>query len=94
VIAGPRPGPRRVIEKANLEVAHDYVFFGDTLELGVLWLVGVAARQKDSENDDEGRHANACNERGDEGTHRTSFCLMIGRCTACAAPTADELQEG
>jgi SulP family sulfate permease len=35
VIAGPLPEPRRVFEKANLEVAHDHVFFADTLEEGI-----------------------------------------------------------
>ena len=32
VIAGPLPEPRRVFEKANLEVSPDHVFFADTLE--------------------------------------------------------------
>jgi sulfate permease, SulP family len=31
VIAGPLPEPRRVFEKANLEVAHEHVFLADTL---------------------------------------------------------------
>jgi SulP family sulfate permease len=35
VIAGPLPEPRRVFEKANLEVAHDHVFIADTLEQGI-----------------------------------------------------------
>jgi SulP family sulfate permease len=35
VIAGPLPEPRRVFEKANLEVSHDHVFFADTLEQGI-----------------------------------------------------------
>jgi SulP family sulfate permease len=35
VIAGPLPEPRRVFEKANLEVAHDHVFLADTLEQGI-----------------------------------------------------------
>jgi SulP family sulfate permease len=35
VIAGPLPEPRRVFEKANLEVSHDHVFFADTLERGI-----------------------------------------------------------
>jgi hypothetical protein len=43
--------------------------------LRVLRLIGVAAGQKDSENDDEGCHATAGNERGDEGTH-TNFSLL------------------
>jgi len=35
VIAGPLPEPRRVFQKANLEVAHDHVFLADTLEEGI-----------------------------------------------------------
>ena len=35
VIAGPLPEPRRVFEKANLEVSHDHVFFAETLEQGL-----------------------------------------------------------
>jgi sulfate permease, SulP family len=35
VIAGPLPEPRRVFEKANLEVAHEHVFVADTLEEGI-----------------------------------------------------------
>ena len=35
VIAGPLPEPRRVFDKANLEVAHDHVFLADTLEEGI-----------------------------------------------------------
>ncbi|HEY8086624.1 MAG TPA: C4-dicarboxylic acid transporter DauA [Polyangiaceae bacterium] len=35
VIAGPLPEPRRVFEKANLEVAHDHVFLADTLDQGI-----------------------------------------------------------
>jgi SulP family sulfate permease len=35
VIAGPLPEPRRVFEKANLEVAHEHVFLADTLDQGV-----------------------------------------------------------
>ncbi len=35
VIAGPLPEPRRVFQKANLEVAHDHVFLADTLEQGI-----------------------------------------------------------
>ena len=35
VIAGPLPEPRRVFERANLEVAHDHVFLADTLEEGI-----------------------------------------------------------
>ena len=33
--AGPLPEPRRVFEKANLEVSHDHVFFADTLAQGI-----------------------------------------------------------
>jgi SulP family sulfate permease len=32
VIAGPLPEPRRVFEKANLEVAHEHVFLAETLD--------------------------------------------------------------
>jgi len=35
VIAGPLPEPRSVFERANLEVAHEHVFFADTLEEGI-----------------------------------------------------------
>lgn len=35
VIAGPLPEPRRVFERANLEVAHEHVFVADTLEEGI-----------------------------------------------------------
>jgi SulP family sulfate permease len=35
VIAGPLPEPRRVFEKANLEVMHEHVFLADTLEQGI-----------------------------------------------------------
>jgi SulP family sulfate permease len=35
VIAGPLPEPRRVFEKANLEVAHEHVFLADTLSEGI-----------------------------------------------------------
>ncbi|HEY3820318.1 MAG TPA: C4-dicarboxylic acid transporter DauA [Polyangiaceae bacterium] len=35
VIAGPLPEPRRVFEKANLEVAHEHVFLADTLAEGL-----------------------------------------------------------
>jgi SulP family sulfate permease len=35
VIAGPLPEPRRVFERANLEVAHEHVFLADSLEQGV-----------------------------------------------------------
>ena len=35
VIAGPLPEPRRVFEKANLEVAHEHVFLADTLDQGI-----------------------------------------------------------
>ncbi len=40
-------------------------------------LVGVATRQKESENDDEGCHATAGNERGDEGTHGNLSLLDV-----------------
>ncbi len=32
IIAGPLPEPRRVFEKANLEVAHEHVFLAETLD--------------------------------------------------------------
>jgi SulP family sulfate permease len=35
VIAGPLPEPRKVFEKANLEVAHEHVFLADTLDQGI-----------------------------------------------------------
>jgi len=35
IIAGPLPEPRSVFEKANLEVAHEHVFFADTLDEGI-----------------------------------------------------------
>jgi SulP family sulfate permease len=35
VIAGPLPEPKSVFEKANLEVAHEHVFFADTLDQGI-----------------------------------------------------------
>jgi SulP family sulfate permease len=35
VISGPLPEPRRVFEKANLEVAHEHVFLADTLAEGI-----------------------------------------------------------
>ena len=35
VIAGPLPEPRRVFDKANLEVAHEHVFLADTLDQGI-----------------------------------------------------------
>jgi SulP family sulfate permease len=35
VIAGPLPEPKSVFEKANLEVAHEHVFFADSLDEGV-----------------------------------------------------------
>jgi SulP family sulfate permease len=35
IIAGPLPEPKRVFEKANLEVAHDHVFLADTLDEGI-----------------------------------------------------------
>jgi SulP family sulfate permease len=35
VIAGPLPEPRRVFDKANLEVAHAHVFLADSLDDGV-----------------------------------------------------------
>jgi SulP family sulfate permease len=35
IIAGPLPEPRRVFEKANLEVAHEHVFLADTLDEGI-----------------------------------------------------------
>jgi sulfate permease, SulP family len=35
VIAGPLPEPRRVFEKAHLEVAHDHVFLANTLDEGI-----------------------------------------------------------
>jgi sulfate permease, SulP family len=35
VIAGPLPEPRRVFERANLEVAHEHVFLADTLAEGI-----------------------------------------------------------
>jgi SulP family sulfate permease len=35
VIAGPLPEPRRVFEKANLEVKHEHVFLAETLEEGI-----------------------------------------------------------
>ena len=35
VIAGPLPEPRRVFDKANLEVAHEHVFLADSREQGI-----------------------------------------------------------
>jgi SulP family sulfate permease len=35
VISGPLPEPRRVFEKANLEVRHEHVFLADTLAEGI-----------------------------------------------------------
>jgi SulP family sulfate permease len=35
VIAGPLPEPKRVFEKANLEVSHEHVFVSDTLDEAV-----------------------------------------------------------
>lgn len=44
VITGPLPEPRRVFEKATLEVSHDHVFFADTLEEGLELAQDLAAR--------------------------------------------------
>jgi SulP family sulfate permease len=35
VIAGPFPEPRRIFEKANLEIEHEHVFLADTLDQGL-----------------------------------------------------------
>jgi sulfate permease, SulP family len=35
VIAGPLPEPRRVFDKANLEVAHEHVFLADSRQQGI-----------------------------------------------------------